>query len=140
MPLAACARLHPWEVVPLGRGKAERGYRGVGGARGIDVEHRSESAFVLLLQLADRHFSDAGFEDALADSLRDKATLIELWETWSADQRWTPSAYVEEMVAGWFDGARRHMRVHPDQAAAVADSIHRVAAWLSRRAVVTVDG
>jgi hypothetical protein len=95
---------------------------------------------VLLLQLADRHFSDAGFEDALADSLRDKARLIELWETWSADQRWTPSAYVEAMVAGWFDGARLHMRVHPDRAAAVADFIHRMAAWLSRRAVVTVDG
>ena len=59
------------------------------------VEHRSESAFALLLQLADRHFSDPGFEDALADSLRANATLVEPWETWSADQRWTPSAYVE---------------------------------------------
>jgi hypothetical protein len=104
------------------------------------VEHRSESAFVLLLQLADRHFSDAGFEDALADGLRDKATLIELWENWSADQRWTPSAYVEETAAGWFDGERRYVRVHPDRGAAVADFIHRMAAWLSRRAVLKVDG
>jgi hypothetical protein len=95
--------------------------------------------FVLLLQLADRHFNDAGFEDAFADSLRDTATLIERWETWSADQRWTPSAYVEETVTGWFDGARRHVRVHPDRAAAVADFILRMAAWLSRRVVVTVD-
>ena len=104
------------------------------------VEHRSEPGFVLLLQLADRHFCDAGFEDVLADSLRDNVTLIERWMTWSADQRWTPSAYVEETVAGWFDGARQHVRVHPDRAAAVADFIHRMAAWLSRRAVVTVDG
>lgn len=104
------------------------------------IEHRSESGFVLLVQLADRHFSDPGFEDALADSLRNNAPLIERWETWSADQRWTPSAYVEETVAGWFDGRRQHVRVHPDRAAAVADFIHRTAAWLSRRAVVTVEG
>jgi hypothetical protein len=56
------------------------------------VEHRSEPAFVLLLQLADRHFAGAGFEDALAATLRDKPRLIDFWETWSADQRWTPSA------------------------------------------------
>jgi hypothetical protein len=62
------------------------------------VEHRSEPGFVLLLQLADRHFCDAGFEDVLADSLRDNVTLIERWMTWSADQRWTPSAYVEETI------------------------------------------
>lgn len=103
------------------------------------VEHRSEPAFVLLLQLADRHFSDPGFEDDLAARLREKPTLIALWQTWSADQRWTPSAYVEETVTGWFDGARRHARVHPDRAAAVADFIHRMAAWLARRTVFTVD-
>jgi hypothetical protein len=68
------------------------------------VEHRSESGFVLLLQLADRHFSDPDFEHALAVSLREKPTLIELWQTWSGDQRWTPSAYVEDTVTGWFDG------------------------------------
>ncbi|SRR6266446_4816418 len=103
------------------------------------VEYRSESAFVLLLQLADRHFSDPGFEDALADCLREKATLIELWENWSADQRWTPSAYVEDTKAGWFDGERRYVRVHPDRGAAVADFIHRMAAWLSRREVLKVN-
>jgi hypothetical protein len=97
------------------------------------VEHRSESAFVLLLQLADRHFSDPGFEDALADSLRANGTLVELWETWSADQRWTPSAYVESNAAGWLDGGRQFVRAHGDRGAAVADFIHRMAAWLSRQ-------
>jgi hypothetical protein len=104
------------------------------------VKHRSEPGFVLLLQLADRHFSDPGFEDALAESLRGEATLIELWVTWSADQCWTPSAYVEGTEAGWFDGQRWHVRVHSDGAAAVADLIHRMAAWLSRREVLKADG
>jgi len=103
------------------------------------VEYRSQSAFVLLLKLADRYFGDPGFEDALADCLRDKATLIQLWETWSADQRWTPSAYVEENKVGWYEGGRQYVRVHPDRGAAVADFIHRMTAWLSRREVLTGD-
>jgi hypothetical protein len=77
---------------------------------------------VLLLQLADRYFGDPGFEDVLADCLRDQATLIELWETWSADQRWTPS--VEDTKVGWYDGGRQHVRVHLT-AAPLADFIHR---------------
>ncbi|HEY7325759.1 MAG TPA: hypothetical protein VH520_13135 [Streptosporangiaceae bacterium] len=46
---------------------------------------------------------------------------------------------MEETVTGWFDAARRYTWVHPDRAAAVADFIHRIAAWLSRRTVLTVD-
>lgn len=50
------------------------------------VEHRSEPV-VLLLQLADRHFADPGFEGALARGLGENPALVELWEAWSADQR-----------------------------------------------------
>jgi hypothetical protein len=100
------------------------------------VEHSSEPAFVLLLQLADRHFADPGFEGALARSLRENRALIELWEAWSGDQRWTPSAYVEGTEVGWFDGVRGNVRIHSDRGAAVADFIRRLAAWLSRREVL----
>ena len=102
------------------------------------VEHRAEPAFVLLLQLADRHFADPGFERVLVRSLRENPALIELWETWSADQRWTPSAYLIGTEVGWFDNARSNVRVHPERAAAVADFIRRLAAWLSRREVLKV--
>lgn len=103
------------------------------------VEHRSEPVFVLLLQLADRHFADPEFRGALARSLRENPALVELWETWSADQRWTPSVYVEGTEVGWFDGVRRNVRVHPDSGAAVADCIERLAAWLSRQEVLEVE-
>jgi hypothetical protein len=103
------------------------------------VEHRSEPAFVLLLQLADRHFADPGFQGALARSLCENQALIELWEAWSADQRWTPGVYVEGTEVGWFDGVRRNVRIHPDRGAAVADFIQRLAAWLSRREVLEVE-
>jgi hypothetical protein len=35
------------------------------------VEHRAGPAFVLLLQLAGRHFADPGLERALAERLRE---------------------------------------------------------------------
>lgn len=103
------------------------------------VEHRSEPAFVLLLQLADRHFADPGFEGALARSLGENPPWIELWEAWSGNQRWTPSVYVEAAEVGWFDGVRRNVRIHPDRGAAVADFIQRLAARLSRREVLDVE-
>jgi hypothetical protein len=103
------------------------------------VTHRSQSAFVLLLQLADRRFADPGLEAALTESLHEHPGLIELWETWSADQWWTPSVYVDGTEVGWFDGVRRNVRIHPDRGAAVADFIRRLAAWLSKREVLEVD-
>jgi hypothetical protein len=39
-------------------------------------------------------------------------------------------------VAGWFDGARRNVKVHPDTASAAAEFIHRLAAWLARREIL----
>ena len=103
------------------------------------VNHRSE-AFVLLLQLADRHFADPEFKVALARSLRESPALIELWQAYSWDQRWTPSAYVEGTEVGWIWGMKStNVRIHPDQGAAVADFIQRSAAWLARRQVVEVE-
>jgi hypothetical protein len=59
------------------------------------VERGDDAAFVDLLRAADSQFEDDAFESALADALRAEARLTDLWATWSADQRWTPSAYVE---------------------------------------------
>jgi hypothetical protein len=101
------------------------------------VEPRYEAAFVSLLREANTEFQDAGFQAALADALRSEPRLCGLWATWSADQRWTPSAYVEGTETGWIDPVRDHVRVHADQAAAVADFIHRMAAWLAKGEVLT---
>lgn len=88
------------------------------------------------LTSADICFLEPGFEAALADELRSAPDLIRLWGVWSADQRWTPSAYVEGTETGWYDGGKRNVRIHQDVAAAVADFVHRLAAWASRRAVI----
>lgn len=105
------------------------------------VERRDDAAFVQLLRAADRAFEDAAFEPAIADALRSTPVLIEQWNTWSEDQRWTPSAAVRGLTTGWVSsgGRSEHVRLHADGAAAVADFIHRMAAWLARREVLVVE-
>lgn len=103
------------------------------------VEHRDDPAFVALLREADVEFQNGSFERVLVDALRDEPRLIRLWDLFSGDQRWTPSAYIEGVETGWFDAASRNVRTHPDQAAAVGDFIHRMAAWLARREVLYTD-
>jgi len=96
------------------------------------VRRRSEPDFVPMLRQADQHFDgDGAFELTLAQTLRADSALVDLWETWSTDQRWTPSAYFEGTEVGWFDGARRHVQIHLDHASAAADFVHRLAAWLA---------
>jgi hypothetical protein len=96
-----------------------------------------DGEFIVRLRLADRHFNDdPSFELTVARVLQSSPELVALWATWSGDQRWTPSAYLEGDKVGWYDGANRNVKVHPDTASAAADFIHRLAAWLARREVL----
>jgi hypothetical protein len=88
------------------------------------------------LKAADRHFAETAFESALAGYLRSQPDLVGRWLTWSADQRWTPSAYVRGSETGWYDTGYRNVIRHTDEAEAVADFIHRMSAWLAARRVV----
>ncbi len=103
------------------------------------VEQRDEPAFIELLRHADACFLDTVFEPALAQILRAEPRLTELWTTWSADQRWTPSAYVKGSETGWYGTGYQHVRLHPDEASAVADFIRRIAAWSARPEVIAAD-
>lgn len=103
------------------------------------VERRGTPAFLDQLGDADADFADPAFEPKVAEVLRAEPQLTALWETWSVDQRWTPSAYVNGREAGWYDSGYQNVRVHRDEAAAAADFIHRLAAWLSRREVIVLD-
>ena len=103
------------------------------------VDRRGEPAFVALLREADAEFVHSAFEPALADALRAEPRLVRQWDLFSGDQRWTPSAYVEGVETSWYDAEYRNIRTHQDQAAAVGDFIHRMAAWLARRQVLYTD-
>jgi hypothetical protein len=103
------------------------------------VDRRGEPVFVELLRDADAEFDDSTFEAALVDALRAEPRLVDLWDLFSVDQRWTPSAYIDGVETGWYDAGYRHVRTHRDQAAAVGDFIHRMATWLARREVLYTD-
>ncbi|MFN8192363.1 MAG: hypothetical protein U0R78_18460 [Nocardioidaceae bacterium] len=103
------------------------------------VDSRDGPAFVALMRDADAEFEDDSFEPAVADALRAEPELIRRWHLWSRDQRWTPSAFVEGLETGWYDGGNRHVRTHQDQASAVADFIHRMASWMAQRRVIEFD-
>jgi hypothetical protein len=100
------------------------------------VNFRDDPNFVELLKSASASFTSDTFESELAMYLRSHPHLVDQWTTWSGDQRWTPSAYISETVAGWYDSADKHRRRHRDQAGATADFIHRMAVWLAERRVI----
>jgi hypothetical protein len=100
------------------------------------VEQRGEVAFTELLRAAAAELDRPEFEANMADAVRAAPQLNDLWHTWSGDQRWTPSAYLEGVEVGWFDDKRQHVRVHRDEAEAAADFIHRLAASLARGEVL----
>jgi hypothetical protein len=102
------------------------------------VGFRNEGSFIALLREAAADFDHRSFEPSVAHVLRAEPSLIEQWATFSADQRWTPSAYVEGCESGWYDAGYQHVRVRPDQAGAIADFIHRLSVWLSRHEVLVV--
>src|SRR5215218_779170 len=85
--------------------------------------------FPSALRAASPHFTTPDFEISLARVLRSRPELVDQWQRWSADQRWTPSAFVQGAETGWYDGGYRGLSEHPDEAAAVADFIQRMADW-----------
>ncbi|RYJ05550.1 MAG: hypothetical protein EON52_10975 [Actinomycetales bacterium] len=103
------------------------------------VDARGGPDFITLLRAARLSFDRPGFEDDVAARLRAAPRLVQAWDLWCGDQRWTPSAYVNGTEAGWYDGTRHFATQHPDEASATADFIHRLAAWLDDRTVLHAD-
>lgn len=94
------------------------------------IVDRQNADFIRALMAAAEHFIDPGFEGELAERLRARSDLVAGWATYSADQRWTPAAYVTGTEAGWYDAGYQDVVQHPDESAAVADFIHRTADYL----------
>ena len=99
------------------------------------VVDRRDANFVRSLIAAAPAFADPNFEADLSAYLRERADLVERWASYSADQRWSPAAYVNGTEAGWYDAGYQDVVNHPDDAAAVADFIHRTAAHLAAKRV-----
>ena len=94
------------------------------------IVDRQNADFIRALMAAAEHFLDPAFEGEVAERLRTRPDLVAAWATYSADQRWTPAAYVAGSEAGWYDAGYQGVVQHPDEAAAVADFIDRTADYL----------
>jgi hypothetical protein len=80
--------------------------------------------------------TDPAFEIRVAEHLRQHPELIEAWQTFSYDQRGTPSPCFDGLETAFYDEGPRNVRVHPDRGAACADFIHRLSAWVLERRIV----
>lgn len=90
---------------------------------------------VALLKATGQQFYEPRFLDEVVDTLRENPELVTAWVRLAADQRWSPSAYIDDMEVGWFDGERRFTTHHDDPAVATADFIRRLALWLGEHEV-----
>jgi hypothetical protein len=101
------------------------------------VLRRDDLEFADQLKAANRSFVTVGFEAELVAYLRRHPQLVDAWQSWSEDQRWTPTAVVSGTDSGWMDTTGAvEVRTHPDRATATADFIHRMAAWLDERRIL----
>lgn len=94
-------------------------------------------------QLADLFFA-AGVESVDDDELRravrerlaDNAALIENWQGYSYDKRWTPSPYMDGVEVGHYDTGYRHVRKHQTTTDACADFVLTEVRWVVNGRVV----
>jgi hypothetical protein len=67
--------------------------------------------------------------------LRDRPDLVEAWQLYSWDKRWSPSPYWEaaKLEVGLYDSGYRDVETCSDAATACAAFIAREIAWLRER-------
>jgi hypothetical protein len=80
---------------------------------------------------------DAELRERLLSVLEVRPDLVELWQGWSQDKRWSPSPYLDGLEVGHYDSGRQHVRTHPTPAAACADFVLAEVRWIVERRVVT---
>lgn len=73
---------------------------------------------------------------AVQAALRDRADLIQSWQEWSYDKRWSPSPYLEGLEVGHYDAGKHHVRQHTTDVDACADFVVTEVRWIVERRVV----
>lgn len=80
---------------------------------------------------------DEELRNAVSSVLQVRPDLVQLWQGWSWDKRWTPSPYLDRLEVGHYDGAKTHLRVHATPADACADFVVAEVRWIVERRVVS---
>lgn len=77
--------------------------------------------------------SDDALRAAVSESLRQNPALVDAWQTYSYDQRGTPSPYLDGLEVGFFDGHCRDVLTHATTTDACADFLYRETQWVLHR-------
>ena len=80
--------------------------------------------------------SDEDLLKAARSALEGRPDLVEIWQQWSYDKRWSPSPYLDGVEVGHYDSGKRHVRHHQTAADACADFVLAEARWVVERRVV----
>lgn len=80
--------------------------------------------------------SDEQLVAAVRVALDDQPDMIQLWQGWSYDKRWSPSPYLDGLEVGHYDAGYHHVRRHESAAAACADFVLAEVRWVVDRRVV----
>jgi hypothetical protein len=73
---------------------------------------------------------------AVRAALRDRPGIVQSWQEWSYDKRWSPGPYLDGLEVGHYDAGRQHVRRHPTEVHACADFVLAEVRWLVERRVV----
>jgi len=90
----------------------------------------------VFLRAGVRDTSDDDLFTVVRARLTEDPDLIELWQSWSYDKRWSPSPYLDGLEVGHFDARKLHVRLHATTADACADFVLAEVRWLVDRRVV----
>lgn len=80
--------------------------------------------------------SDEDLVAAVRSALRDHPEVIQAWQGWSYDKRWSPSPYLDGLEVGHYDGGKHHVRRHATAVDACADFVLAEVRWVLDRRVL----
>ena len=74
--------------------------------------------------------SDEELVAAVRPRLEQRPDLVELWQSWSYEKRWSPSPYLDGVEVGHYDAGSHHVRRHTNAVDACADFVLAEVRWV----------
>jgi hypothetical protein len=89
------------------------------------VADRDDRSYVEIFEIARPYLDQPDFEALVVEQLEADPGLVDLWESFSGDNRSAPASYLSGTTVGRLDAGDRDVVVHERRIEAAADFIHR---------------
>ncbi len=80
--------------------------------------------------------SDTDLVASVCARLAEQPELVDAWQGYSSDKRWSPSPYLEGLEVGHYESGRHHVRRHSTPVEACADFVLAEVRWVVDRRVI----